>query len=65
MVLKGVRYYADNSDLEVVVLNIPYCNSEYGKIKIAIYYKNIIVEKPRYYKIYWNNIKHWKIKESI
>ena len=65
MVLKGCRYYTDNSDLEIVVLNIPYSNLEYAKMKIAIYYKNMLVERPSHYKIYWNNITHWKLKEVI
>lgn len=59
-ITKG-RYYTDNSDLFVEILKIYYSNDEYFKAKIVLSNKkNGIVYETKCYKIFYENITHWK-----
>lgn len=65
--VKNKRYTADNSDLYITVLSTVYTDVSkgYTKAKISIARKrgtlaHVAIEKPRYYKLFHNKIKHWK-----
>lgn len=55
-------YETHNSDLRIIVHNIPYQNEDYAKIQITLINKHndIIYETCKNYKVYKANIKHWK-----
>ena len=58
---KGV-YYTDNSDLLIELHTIYYRAEEYMKCKASLIdkYRGQILE-TKTYKIYYRNIKHWKL----
>lgn len=60
--IKGCTYISNRSGLEVTVISIPYQNKEYCKAKLLITVNGRLMERPKYYKLYWKNIQHWKIK---
>ena len=56
------NYETHNSDLRIVIHNVPYQNKVYAKVKLSLVNKHndIIYEMNRNYKVYKANIKHWK-----
>jgi hypothetical protein len=65
--IKNKRYTSDNSDLYITILSKVYTDVEkgYTKAKISIARKkgvlaHVTIEKPRYYKLFHKNIRHWK-----
>jgi hypothetical protein len=49
---KGKRYTTDHCDIYIHILNIPYRNTEYYKVKAKIFNKhNGIFYEQKYYKI--------------
>jgi hypothetical protein len=60
-------YVTDNSDLKVFINNIYFVGSNYYKVRLCLFHKkhNYIYEYNKAYKLYKDNISHWKIyKES-
>ena len=57
-------YVTDNSDLVIDVIKSSYWNNRYIKIKINLYNKHngILYESRTNYKVYWENISHWRRK---
>ena len=57
---RGV-YYTFNSDLAIEIMSIYYTCEAYFKCKARIYNRfNNIVYEEKGYKIYYDNISHWK-----
>ena len=61
IITKGL-YVTDNTDLLIEVINIPYQNTEYIKMKVNLSNKRngIVYETRKNYKVYRKNIPHWK-----
>lgn len=61
MIITKGRYVTDYTDLLVEVLNIPYRNTEYIKMKVNLSNKHngIVYETRKSYKVYRKNITHW------
>lgn len=62
-VKKGFKYSINNSDVVVKILSIVHECEEYQKVKTVIYHKRTfdVVERPKYYKLDSERIKHWEV----
>ena len=59
---KGQKYYTENSDLLVHVLNVAYSGGGYIKTRLRISNRyNGIVYEDKYYKLILSKINHWKL----
>lgn len=65
MKLQRGTYQIEGSHLEVQILNVPYQNDKYAKIKINLLEEGWIFESGKPYKIYKNFITHWTFKGKI
>lgn len=60
-IIRNNTYIVDNSSLLIDIYNVLKF-SNYLKIKIALFTKSgKMVERPKYYKVKYEQIKHWKL----
>ena len=61
---KNTTYVTDNCDLAVDVIKVSYYNDTYIKFKGLLYNKkNGIPYETKNYKVYYDMISHWRIRE--
>ena len=60
-IFSGNTYTSENTDLAILVIKVRYRGEEYIKFKGKLFNKyNGIEYEHRNYKVYYNNITHWK-----